>query len=284
MLCTARPQQWIKNLLVVAAPGAAGAFGHHDVVLRVGGAFIAFCMLASGIYAINDVRDVDDDRRHPVKCRRPVAVGDLDQREAVVMGILLMACGLGLCAAVRPELVLVGAGYVALTLTYTLVWRHVPLLDVVAIAGGFVLRAWAGGVAARVDLSEWFMLVVSFAAVLIAVGKRSAELRRTRDSGASGRRVLNGYTERRLAALLILSGAGALGAYVAWAIVVPITHGMPWRPLTIAPFAACLLRYMILVRKGDSEAPEQLLLHDRSLLLGASTWVALFALGVSAGA
>jgi 4-hydroxybenzoate polyprenyltransferase len=182
-LVTIRPRQWIKNGLVVAAAGAAGALGHDDVAVRVGLACVAFCMLASGIYAINDMRDAEEDRLHPRKRYRPVAAGELDPRAATGFGLALMLSGLALCAAVRLPLAAVGAGYLALTLSYTLVWRHILILDLVAIAGGFVLRAVAGGVAAPVELSRWFVLVVTCAAVLVAAGKRQGELRRTEAAG-----------------------------------------------------------------------------------------------------
>lgn len=288
---TLRPQQWIKNLLVIAAAGAAGALGHDDVPVRVGLAFVAFCMLASGIYAVNDVRDAAEDRLHPRKRLRPVAAGQLDPRLATALGITLMVLGIVLCAAIRPLLAVVGGGYVALTLTYTLVWRRVVLLDIVAIAGGFVLRAVAGGVAAPVTLSRWFVLVVTFAALFVAAGKRRAELRRTTaaaaapgsDGGtASSRRALRGYTEARLRVILIGSAAVALLAYTVWAFDLPDIDGVPWRPLTILPVAACLLRYGWLIRAGRGEAPEDLVLGDRVLQLAGLAWVVLFALGVHA--
>jgi decaprenyl-phosphate phosphoribosyltransferase len=288
-LVTMRPAQWIKNLLVIAAAGAAGALGHDDVPVRVGLAFLAFCLLASGIYAVNDVHDVAEDRLHPRKRFRPVAAGELDPRAAIALGVLLMIVGVALCAAIRPLLAVVGGGYVALTLTYTLVWRHLLLLDIVAIAGGFVLRAVAGGVAAPVSLSRWFVLVVTFAAVFVAAGKRWAEVRRP-DPAASGsagpvpgrRRVLEGYTEARLRVLLLGSAVLALFAYAVWAFELPAVHGVPWRPLTIVPVAACLARYGWLIRAGRSEAPEDLLLRDRPLQLAGLAWLVLFALGVHA--
>src|SRR5436190_17199287 len=163
-LVTMRPHQWLKNGLVVAAAGAAGALGQDDVPLRVGIAFIAFCMLASGLYAINDVRDAPEDRLHARKRHRPVAARELSPHAAVALGAGLVLAGLALCVMVRPLLGFVGAGYVALTLSYTLIWRHVLLLDLIAIGGGFVLRAIAGGVAAPVSLSQWFLLVISAAA------------------------------------------------------------------------------------------------------------------------
>ena len=167
-LRTCRPKQWLKNALVVAAAGAAGALGHDDVPGRVAFAFLAFCLLASGIYAINDVRDVAEDRLHPRKRHRPVAAGELSPRSAAVLGGVLVLAGVALCYAIAPLLAGVGLGYVTLTLTYSAFWRYVPVLDVVAIAGGFVLRAVAGGVAAPVTLSRWFVLVVSCAAVFVA--------------------------------------------------------------------------------------------------------------------
>jgi decaprenyl-phosphate phosphoribosyltransferase len=280
---TLRPRQWIKNLLVVAAAGAAGALGRDDVPVRVGLACAAFCLLASGIYAINDVRDAPEDRLHPRKRLRPVAAGELDPRAATALGTVLICAGLALCMVVRPLVAVVGAGYVALTLSYTLIWRHLLLLDIVAIAGGFVLRAVAGGVAAPVTLSRWFVLVVTCAAVFVAAGKRQAELHRaSSDMPGGARRVLDGYTQVRLRAILAVSGLAALFAYCVWAFELPAVHGFPWRPLTIVPFAACLLRYGSLLQAGKGEAPEDLLLGDRVLALAGLAWLALFALGVHA--
>lgn len=281
-LVTMRPRQWVKNALVIAAPGAAGALGHDDVPVRVALACAAFCLLASGIYAINDVRDAPEDRLHPRKRHRPVAAGELAPATAVALGVGLIAVGLLLCAAIAPLLAVVGAGYLALTLSYTLLWRHLLLLDVVAIAGGFVLRAVAGGVAAPVTLSRWFVLVVTCAAIFVAAGKRHAELMRVDKSSSGRRRVLEQYTRRRLLVMLALSGAAALFAYCVWAFQLPAVGGIPWRPLTIVPFAACLLRYGTLLRAGDGEAPEDLILSDRWVMLAGAAWLGLFALGVHA--
>ncbi len=280
-----RPRQWVKNVLVIAAAGAAGALAKDDVPVRVTLAFVAFCLLASGIYAINDVRDRHEDRVHPRKRYRPIAAGELEPMAAVVLGCGLIAAGLVLCALLRPLLLAVGAGYLALTLSYTWIWRQIVVLDVLAIAGGFVLRAIAGGVAAPVTLSRWFMLVITFAAVLVAAGKRLAELRRTASDGPGSvarRRVLELYTPPRLRLILLASAAGALVAYCVWAFQVPDVGGVPWRPLTIIPFAACLLRYGFLVRDGRGEAPEDLLFADPVLLLAGAVWLVLFALGVHA--
>lgn len=281
-IVTMRPKQWIKNALVIAAAGAAGALSHNGVPLRVGLACLAFCLLASGIYAVNDVRDAPEDRLHPRKRYRPVAAGQLSPRLAWALGVTLMVAGMALCVYVRPLLAVVGGGYTALTLSYTMLWRHVLVLDVVAIAGGFVLRAVAGGVAAPVTLSRWFVLVITAAAVFVAAGKRHAELRRSEAGGEAKRRVLHQYTAEQLRLILGGSAAVALFAYCVWAFGLPSVDGVPWRPLTIIPFAVCLLRYGVLVRSGMGEAPEDILLSDRMLQLAGVAWLALFALGVHA--
>lgn len=283
VLVTLRPKQWIKNALVVAAAGAAGALGRDDVPIRVGLACLAFCLLASGIYAINDVRDAAEDRRHPRKRHRPVAAGELDPRLATGLGTILVVAGLLLSALVRAPLGAVALGYVVLNASYTVALRRVPILDIAAIAGGFVLRALAGGVAAPVALSRWFVLVVTSAAVLVAAGKRQAELRRTESEGRGGARpALAHYGAGLLRQIIAGSAAVAVLSYCVWAFALPDADGIPWRPLTIVPFAACVLRYIALLRSGRGEAPEELLLTDRWLALAGVGWLILFALGVHA--
>lgn len=282
VLATARPRQWVKNLLVIAAPAAAGALGHDDVPGRVLLACAAFCMLASGIYAINDVRDAAEDRLHPRKRFRPVAAGEISPRTATVAGSGWILAGLLLCLGIRPLLALVALGYVALTVSYTLVWRRIAGLDILAVAGGFLLRAVAGGVAAPVTLSSWFLLVITFAAILVAAGKRHAELQRPGRALDAGRRALRGYNAGALGLILVGSALAALIAYCAWAFAVPLVGGFPWRLVTIVPFAAGLLRYGWHVRRGSGEAPEEILLGDWRLQIISLAWVLAFAFDVHA--
>jgi decaprenyl-phosphate phosphoribosyltransferase len=277
-----RPRQWVKNALVIAAPAAAGALGHDDTPARVMVACAAFCLLASGIYAINDVHDAEEDRRHPRKCLRPIPSGEIDPRFATALGASLLFAGILLTAAMGPLLVLVAAGYVALTLSYTFVWRHLIVIDIFAVAGGFVLRAVAGGVAAPVTLSRWFLVVVSSSALFVAAAKRYAELRRTNRPGDRRRRVLDCYSPRALELIIAGAAAIALTAYWTWAFSLPLVRGVPWRPLTIVPFAACLVRYGQLVQRGAGEAPEDVLTSDRPLQLAGLVWLALFTLEVHA--
>ena len=282
LVSATRPRQWIKNVLVIAAPGAAGVLGRDDVPARVGVAFVAFCLLSAGTYLVNDVRDLQEDRRHPRKRHRPIAAGELDPRVALIAAGTLMFVGLGLCLVVRPLLLVVGVAYLASTFTYSMFWRRIPIVDVGSIAIGFVLRAIAGGVAAPVSLSRSFVLVVTFGAVFVAFGKRYAELARAGANGKATRRALAGYSLRGLRLILSASAALAFASYCVWALRHPAGHGLPWRPLTIAPFGLCLVRYRALLNRGAGEAPEDLLLKDRSLQALSFVWLVLFALSVHA--
>jgi decaprenyl-phosphate phosphoribosyltransferase len=282
LLALARPRQWIKNLLVIAAPAAAGALLHHGTLPRVLAATIAFCLLSAGIYSLNDVGDRAEDRLHPRKCRRPVACGDVSPPIAVAFGAGALLLGLVICLLVTPLLALIGLGYVALTVSYSWVWRNIAWVDLVALATGFVLRAAAGGAAAPVHLSRWFVLVITFCALFVAVGKRLSEMLRAAAAGRRPRRVVRRYSEAGLQRALVVSGLLALFAYCMWAFQVPVIDGIPWRLTTILPFAECLRRYGQLIRAGAAEAPEDAITSDRIMAAVGLAWCVLFALSVNA--
>jgi decaprenyl-phosphate phosphoribosyltransferase len=268
-----RPRQWAKNLLLLAAPSAAGVIGEGHVLVRVGGAFVAFCMLASATYLLNDVRDRDQDRRHPRKRTRPVAAGEISPAAALALAGGLAVAGIGLAAAVRPELAAVACGYLALTITYSLWWRRIVVADILAIAAGFVLRAIAGGVAADVPLSRWFMAVTSLCAIFVVAGKRHAELQAS-GLGAHTRATLGRYSATSLR--IVLTGAALLGvvAYGIWAFTPRDDGG--WYELSIVPFVMWLARYGVLLARGAGQSPEEVILQDRTLLVLSGAWVALF--------
>ncbi len=204
--------------------GAGGADGGGVLddagdLERIALAIAAFCMLSSATYLINDVRDREQDRHHPVKCRRPIAAGALRPRTALVAAAVLVIVALALALAVRWQLALVGGCYLALTTTYSLWWRRVIGLDLLAIAAGFVLRAGAGGAAVDVGLSRWFLLVTSCGAIFVVAAKRYAELREERTSAPS-RHSLGSYSVTALRTILALAAAGAVSAYVLWTTTV----------------------------------------------------------------
>jgi decaprenyl-phosphate phosphoribosyltransferase len=280
LLRACRPRQWSKNLLLLAAPSAAGVIAVPVVGRDVAVAIVAFCLLSSATYLLNDVRDRDQDRLHPRKRDRPVAAGQLSPRAALGLAAALGVCGLALAAAVRLELAAVGCAYLALTATYSLWWRRIILLDIGAVAGCFVVRAVAGGVAADVPLSRWFLVVTSCCAVFVVAGKRHAEL----VDGARPaltRVALRRYSSSVLRAVLAAAAGGALVAYAVWAFRRP-EHG-PWYELSIVPFVIWLGRYGALLRRGEGEAPEELILHDWTLLLLSLAWTVLFLCGIYVG-
>jgi decaprenyl-phosphate phosphoribosyltransferase len=275
-----RPLQWTKNALLLAAPTAAGLITVPAVAARVAGALVAFCMLSSATYLLNDVRDRDQDRRHPRKRLRPIAAGLVPVRAALILAVVLGAGGLALAAVIRPELALVGCGYLALTASYSLWLRRVIVIDIAAIAAGFVLRAAAGGVAAGVSLSRWFLVVTTCGAVFVVAGKRHAELfGRARDAGT--RATLRLYSERALRVLLALAATGMLAGYAIWAFQRP--EDGPWYEVGAIPVVLWLARYLTLVLRGGGEAPEELILRDPGLLALTLAWTGLFLGGTYVG-
>ena len=171
LLREARPKQWAKNVLVFAAPGAAGLLSHRTPALQTLVAFVAFCMVSSGTYYWNDIKDVVADRGHPTKCRRPIASGAVPLGLARVVGTVLLIGGIVLGLAVRWQVLAVVGGYVMLTTAYSTVLKHIAVVDLVAVAAGFVLRAIAGAVAVDVRMSTWFLLCTSFGSLFIVTGK-----------------------------------------------------------------------------------------------------------------
>jgi decaprenyl-phosphate phosphoribosyltransferase len=271
-----RPRQWLKNAVVVLPPAAAGVLTRSSALVAVAGAVIAFCLLASSTYLVNDVHDLASDRRHPRKRFRPIAAGELSPTFALKLAAGLALAGLLLSVAIRPALAVVGVCYLVLTLSYSMVWRDVLVADIVIVAAGFLVRAAAGAVAADVRLSTSFLAVTSACALFLVIGKRYGELDQQRTAGA--RPTLKRYSPRVLSALLLAAGVVGCLAYAQWAIAHPARG--PWIELSAVAFAAWLGRYWLRARRGGGEAPEALILGDRMLLLSGAGWAVLFAIGL----
>lgn len=282
LLRLARPKQWIKNVLVFAAPGAAGVLDEPGVLADTVLAFAAFCMAAAGTYFLNDVHDAESDRRHPTKRRRPVAAGVVPAGVALAAGIGLLAGAVGLAFAVRWPLALTVGGYVALTTAYSSWLKHIAVVDIVAVAAGFVLRAIGGAAAADVPISDWFFIVTSFGSVFMVSGKRGAEAAEVGEEAVEIRRSLGAYTPGFVAYLRSVSSAAVLVAYCLWAFEKADESGIdtPWYQLSIVPFAMAILRYALVLDEGRGSAPEEVVLADRTLQVIGALWLAVFAAGV----
>jgi decaprenyl-phosphate phosphoribosyltransferase len=285
LLKLARPKQWAKNLLVFAAPGAAGVLDDRTHLAETLVAFLAMCLAAAGTYYINDARDAEADRLHPKKRFRPVAVGTVPVPLAFATGFCLLAAGVLVTLPVDFRLTVVVASYVALTTAYSAVLKRYAVLDLVAISGGFVLRAVAGAAATDVPISNWFFIVTVFASLFVVAGKRGAEAREMGEDAVRFRTVLGSYTESFTSYLRSVTSSAMLIGYCVWAVekadeIGRSTSEHPWFQMSILPFLMGVLRYAQILDDGRGSAPEEILLKDRALQLIGLAWVAVFALGV----
>jgi len=281
LLREARPKQWVKNVLVFAAPGAAGVLDNGSFTWRAAITFVAFCLASSGTYYWNDILDHERDRLHPVKRRRPIASGAVPLGLARVVGTLLLVGGIALAAVPRPETAVVVVAYVALTTSYSTVFKHVAVVDLVAVSAGFVLRAVAGAVATDVAMSTWFLLTTSFASLFIVTGKRYAELREL-GRGGETRSTLEEYSLVYLQTVLAVSLGAALVGYCIWAFDTKEFSGTTWPfyELSIVPMGTALLRYLLILEQGHGAAPEEIFAADRALQVLGVIWAVVFGLGV----
>lgn len=282
-----RPVQWIKNGLVVAplffawadpAQGLAGrgsilAAGRTSIL-----AALAFCLVSSGIYLVNDIRDRDDDARHPVKRLRPIASGALPVALARVEAAALLAAGLAGAFAISRHFGAVAAAYAAMQAAYTLFLKRVPLLDVVVIAVGFVLRAIAGAVAIRVAISSWLVLCTFFIALFLALCKRRQE--KTLRLEGEQRRSVKGYGVTLLNLLISISATSAIMAYALYTVSAETVakFGTARLGFTVPFVVFGVFRYLHLVfTKDEGERPERTLLTDPGIILTIALYLAAFA-------
>lgn len=283
LLRTARPRQWLKNVLVFAAPGAAGVLDQWPDLWRTLLAFVAFCLAASSIYLWNDALDVESDRVHPTKRLRPVAAGVVSVATAKVVGSLLPVAALGVAALTGEwKAVAVVAVYLVVLMLYSTWLKHVAVLDIVTVASGFVLRAAGGAAAADVEMSNWFVLVTVFGSLFIVCGKRYAEMREIGEDAASVRATLASYSLGYLRTVLAVSCGAALLSYCQWAFERSdeTVSDWPFYELSIVPMLTALLRYALVLEQGRGAAPEDVFIGDRVMQLLGVAWVVVFTLAV----
>jgi decaprenyl-phosphate phosphoribosyltransferase len=280
----ARPRQWVKNLLVVVAPLAAGVIGRTGTLLHVAAALGVFCMAAAGTYAVNDALDAPADRVHPQKRSRPVAGGEIAPVAATMAGLLWLGLALLGAGFLGWKFGAVVGAYVAITLGYSRWWKHEAVVDLMCVSAGFVLRAVGGGVATGVALSNWFLLVTSLGALLVVCGKRSAEQAELGTLESDHRPALGSYPAAFLQSARLVALAGTLFAYCLWTFerTAHVQRGVHsiWFQLTVVPVLFVLLRLELLFQQGKGSAPEELALGDRALQLAGIAWTVLFVLGV----
>lgn len=262
-----RIKQYTKNALVFAAPLFGGVLLEWDVFFATVLTFIAFSLTASAVYILNDIMDREKDRQHPVKKYRPIAAGVIPVSFAWgLFALLLVGAGL-LSMAVRPALGWLLLTYLVMNVAYSLRLKHVVLIDVMIVAAGFVLRAFAGVIAVGISASEWFILCVFMLSMFLALAKRRSEMLLFLSNPSRQRKVLQEYSIELLNQLLAVVTAVSMTSYSLFALQADRdTNGFSMM-MTIPFVVYGMMRYLYLIHnKGMGGKPEDVLLHDKGIL------------------
>jgi 4-hydroxybenzoate polyprenyltransferase len=276
LLLALRPKQWTKNGLIFVALAFTLNLQELTLVGKAVQAFVCFCALSSAGYLLNDVMDVEADRQHPTKRLRPIAAGSVPIGLALGLGLALALVGLVGTFAINLPLGGLALAYVALTALYSVSLKHIVLVDLFGLAAGFVLRAAAGAVAIDVPISPWLYIATMLGSLLIALGKRRAELEVLGVEAVGHRRNLEAYSLEFIDQLIIIVSSAALMTYALYTFSaenLPRNHSMM---MTIPVVLYGLFRYLFLVRQGSvGGSPEDLLFRDRPLLVAVVIWIVL---------
>ena len=276
MVRLARPHQYIKNTLVLAAlVFSRRLFDAHDVMLATL-AFFAFCALASASYVMNDIADREADRLNPEKCDRPIARGDLTVAQGAQMAMVLGAVAVVLSAILGWAFIGIAALYVALQFAYSLWAKHQVVVDVIVVATGFVLRAFAGGVAIHVSVSPWLAFITFVLALFVVLARRRHELIALGDGATAHRGALSQYSVRLLDQMISIVAGSTLVGYMIYTASpeVEARLGTPLLYLTVPFVAFGILRYLYLIdERNEGGDPSRTLLHDRPLMLAVALWL-----------
>jgi decaprenyl-phosphate phosphoribosyltransferase len=257
----------------------AGEFNDRNQLIEIFKGFIAFSLIASSIYIINDYRDREDDRKHPVKCKRPLASGAVSPNTALIICGILIVAGFGLAWYVRDKFAFVLAIYFLVNLSYSLGLKSIAILDLVLLAAGFVLRIKAGSVISRIPLSEWIVIMVFLLAIFMAIGKRRDDVLLKLSTGADMRKSIKGYNLELLNVLLALVSAIIIVAYLMYCMDPQTVAKMrTYRLYYTAVFVmAGIMRYLQLIYVvADSGSPTKILYKDRFIQLTLLLWFASF--------
>jgi decaprenyl-phosphate phosphoribosyltransferase len=276
-----RPKQWVKNVLVFAAPLASGRLLEWPVLRGTLLSLLAFILVSAFVYLVNDTRDLAEDRQHPTKRFRPIAAGEVSVPVALALAAVCLAGGLAIGFWTSRMLGLVIVVYAVLQVTYSIWFKHRPIVDLALVALGFLLRALAGGVASGIPFSQWFLLVASFGSLFMVAGKRYSELVQL-GSDAGTRPSLASYSPDYLRFVWAASATLVITFYSLWAFD-QRGQGLwtaPWPAISIAPFTLAILSYARDIDRGEAGEPENVVLHDPMLMALGLLWVVSVALAV----
>ncbi len=273
-----RVYQWSKNLLVFAAVVFAGELIDTPALIKSIIAFLSFCFSASSAYILNDIIDAEKDRLHPEKSQRPIPRGDISIPSAIILITILGICSIVLALYLGVKFLLILLVYVFLTVSYSLIWKGIFLLDVLALAMGFVVRAIAGAVAINVVFSNWLIVCTLFLALFLGLAKRRSELLLLKEDAENHRSVLIYYTKEYLDQLLLIVAGGAIITYTIYTCSPEVVKRLGTDKLYLGlPFVIYgLFRYLYLVHyKNEGSDPSKVLISDFPILLCVFLWIVL---------
>jgi len=274
LIKTMRPKQWAKNGVLFAALVFDRQLLNRVSFERTIAGFIIFCLLSSAVYIINDILDIESDRAHPQKKNRPIPSGALPVSIAIIFAILLLVIAFPAAYLLAPDFALICAIYFVMNLAYSKWLKHVPLLDVLIIAAGFVLRVAGGVMLIQVQrFSPWLYVVMTLGALYIGFGKRRSELSLLAAGASNHRRVLEGYTIPLLDQLITIVSSTTIVAYSLYTFSAPNLPDNHSMMLTIPFVIYGIFRYLYLIQVKDSGgAPEEMLFSDRPLQITIVLW------------
>ncbi len=292
ILKSARPRQWLKNVAVFTTILFTGQLFEPAQFASTAWAFVSFCLLSSSNYVLNDILDAPKDRKHPFKKFRPIASGELSARAAKIVSFLLGAGGLFIAASIGSSFFLLALGFLLLQYSYSLILKHIAVIDILAITTAYFLRVYAGEAATGYHISVWLALTALSLALFLAIGKRRAEL--TLIQGYKGvvpqdtRTTLSHYSEKLLDTYTAMFANSTFLSYAFYTFFErPTTHGFffrnyneflidfperKWMMITIPFVLFGIMRYMQLIYEGKGESPEKVLTSDKALLITVILW------------
>ena len=275
-----RVHQYVKNVFIFAPLFFALEVGNPELLLKTIVAFVAFSLAASGVYLLNDCLDIAQDREHPLKKRRPIASGVISIRFAIALSSLLLAAG----GVLMVLLSLQGAGilgmYVLFNLAYSLLLKHIAILDVAIIATGFVFRLFVGAAVTEIELSMWIVVMTFLLALFMALAKRRSDVLLFVNTGTKARKVIDGYNLRFLDSAMAIMASVVIVSYILYTTSAEVLERIPNNYLYLTALFVILgiLRYMqIALVDEDSGSPTEILWRDRFMQLNLLSWVLIFA-------
>ncbi len=274
-----RPKDWAKNMFLFIPVFFAGRFFEIDIILQLLGGFLCFSLVASSIYIINDYRDIEDDKKHPVKKLRPLASGTVNKSTGLMVAIVFLVAGLAGAWLIRDKFLFVLSIYFLLNLAYSFGLKNIPILDIIIISIGFVLRVKAGAVIAFVGLSEWLTIMVFLLALFMAIAKRRDDVLLKLSSGNDMRKAVKGYNLDFINTVLSLTCAVIIVAYFMYTTSPAIVDRLQTYRLyyTCLFVLAGIFRYLQLIYvQQDSQSPTKILYKDRFIQVTILLWVISF--------